>query len=339
MRRRLFAPRLLAAGFLIIGASAATASARPIEAAALTPGDDHLLTLDNGDVIKVRVISVTPETALVEHPVFGQMSVPLARVSAAAPAPSPAQVEAAAAKAKEEAAAALEVPPPVQEEAKLSFFEGWKGSLAAGVNGSDGNSETFSGRIQFNANRLTDLNETRWDNSYLYATDNGEKSKNRFESVLRHDFLFKDSPWGFFVQGKAEFDEFQDWNWRASLFAGPSYALIKNDSTTLRLRAGAGITREFGGDSNDIVPEALFGFDFNHKFDDKQSLFFNYEYLPSLKNFSDYRMTAKAGYEILLDKKSNLSLRLGVEDRYDSEPGPDSKKNDVEYFALIAWAF
>jgi hypothetical protein len=50
-------------------------------------------------------------------------------------------------------------------------------------------------------------------------------------------------------------------------------------------------------------------------------------------------MNAKAGWEIVVDPEVNMTLKLGVEDRYNDNPGPDRKKNDIEYFALLAWSF
>jgi glutamate N-acetyltransferase/amino-acid N-acetyltransferase len=36
-----------------------------------------------------------------------------------------------------------------------------------------------------------------------------------------------------FATGKAEYDEFQDWDWRLSAFAGPGYYFVKHDRTKL----------------------------------------------------------------------------------------------------------
>lgn len=327
------------AALVVALAGAHAALARQVDPAFLAPGNDYLFTLDNGDILKARVVSLAADSLTIEHPVLGSVTLPLARVSSAAPGPSAAQVEAAADKVKKEAEAAAAVPPPIQEEAKLSFFQGWKSSVQAGINGADGNTENLSARIGFATARLTDEMESRFDLTYTYATSDGEKSASRGEANYRNDWLFKDSPWGFFVQGKAEYDEFQDWDWRLSAFAGPSYTVVKNETTTFRLRAGAGISREFGGSENHIVPEALAGFDFAHKFTDRQSIFINYEYLPSLDDFPAYRMITKAGYEIVVDPTNNISLKLGAEDFYDSSPGEGRKRNDIQYFALIAWAF
>lgn len=323
---------------MFTGLALSPAMARPVSPAELPSGADVVLTLENDDVIKGRVISTTAETATIEHAVLGMINVTLVQVKAAVVTRTIEEAKHIAA-AQAKAVAPPPPPTPIPEEAKLSFWEGWTGQVEAGINGSDGNTETLNARAGVSVRRTTDAMETLASATYTYATDAGEKSKSRGELFVRNDWFFRDSPWGFFAQGRAEYDEFQDWEWRLSAFAGPTYTVLKNDRTTLILRAGAGISREFGGMDNDIIPEALAGFDFAHKFTDHQSIFVNYEYLPSLKDFPEYRMNTKAGYQITVDPETKMVLKLGIEDRYDSDPGDGRKKNDIDYFALLAWSF
>ena len=174
---------------------------------------------------------------------------------------------------------------------------------------------------------------------YTYAKDDGEESENKGQIDLRNDWLLgKESPWRVYALGRVEYDNFQNWDWRVSAFAGIGYEFIKTEKTTLIGRFGAGASREFGGDDNRITPELNFGADFEHKFTDTQKIFASLDYYPSLLNFSDFRLVGKAGYEILLDPESGLSLKLGVEDRYDSSPD-GAKRNDLDYFVLMVFKF
>ncbi|MBX9737625.1 MAG: DUF481 domain-containing protein, partial [Phycisphaerales bacterium] len=214
------------------------------------------------------------------------------------------------------------------------------GSVDAGLNGSSGNSETLSARAGLGLVRKTEPMETNLNFLYVYATNDGTANKSRFEANLRNDWFFKDSKWGFFALGKFEFDDFQSWLYRTSAFAGPSYTFIKNDKMLLRGRAGVGLSREFGRQAdNAIIPEALFGGDFEYKFSDTMKAFATVDVLPSLKRFTDFRVDSKAGLEFLLDKDSGMNLKLGIADRYKSNPSGVSKRNDLEYFATLGWNF
>lgn len=304
---------------------------------------DTLIRLASGETLKVSVIEVTDSHIRCSHPVLGEFLIPKDQATILPPpdAPVPHAAEPAAPPQQEtptaDAPAADPEPAPAP---KLSFWNGWKRSVDLGVIGSDGNSETFGARVALGAQRKTEHMETSVGLSYVYNTDNGEKTKSRGELTARNDWLFgKDSRWGFFAEGKIEYDEFQDWDWRLSGFVGPSYAFISNDKTLLRGRVGAGGSYELGGDDNGFEPELLIGLDFEHAFNARNRIFASGEYLPSLSDFPDYRINSKAGWETIIDEKSGMNLKLGVVDRYDSDPGDGIKKNDIEYFITLGWSF
>ncbi len=226
---------------------------------------------------------------------------------------------------------------PEPEEPK-GFFQGWDFQIEAGLNGSSGNTDNLSLRAGFSAERLTKEMETRLRFVYKYSEDDGETSENRTELDGRNDWLFPDSPWRWFAQLRYEYDEFQDWDSRLSGFTGPGYDLIKNDETTLVLRAGIGGNQRWGGDDDGFTPEALAGLDFTHKFSERQSIYFTGEVYPNLEDGGEFRAYARAGWEILIDAETQLTLKLGVEDQYDSDPG-NAKENDFDYFMVLVYKF
>lgn len=249
----------------------------------------------------------------------------LEQPTAAAPAPDQAKVE--------EAKATVPDTPK-------GFFHGWKGGVEVGLNGSEGNSENFNLHAGINAERKTERYDTKASLSYLRASDDGETTKNRAELNIQNDWIFsKGSPWRYFVKGTLEYDDFQDWNERLTLTNGIGYAFVENEKTTLIGRVGAGIRKDFGGSDNRLHPEGLLGVDLSHKFTQRQQLTVTAEFFPDFLDLNEYRARLKAGYEILVDPETKLSLKVGVEDRYDSDPGADKKKNDVDYFLLLVWSF
>lgn len=72
---------------------------------------------------------------------------------------------------------------------------------------------------------------------------------------------------------------------------------------------------------------------------ERRKVFITLHYYSSLHSLSDYRAEAEAGYAVIVDPAHTLSLKLGVEDRYNSNPGDTKKKNDVPYFATIVYNF
>lgn len=333
--------------------------ARPVAAALLLAvaanahASDSQIRLASGETLTVTIVELTATHLRCTHPVLGEILIPRDQVVIVAPEEVTASAAAETVPADETSAAteAAEQPGPAPADpgapsdpppppVKFSFWNGWKRTVDLGVIGSDGNSETFGARGAVGAERKTDFMETTVGLSYVYNADNGEKTKSRGELTARNDWLLgKESRWGFFAEGKVEYDEFQDWDWRLSGFVGPSYAFVRNDKTLLRGRVGVGGSYEIGGEDDGFEPELLLGLDFEHAFNDRNKIFASAEYLPSLSDFPDYRVNSKAGWEILIDEESGANLKLGVVDRYDSNPGDGFKKNDIEYFITLGWSF
>jgi len=233
------------------------------------------------------------------------------------------------------AAAAEDVPAPEQPK---GFFDGWAFTVEAGLNGSTGNTERVSLRAGISAERLTTDMETRLGFVYQYAEDDGSATDHRAALDGRNDWLFPGSPWRWFAKARYEYDQFQDWNTRLSFFTGPGYELIKNDTTLLLLRAGAGGNYRWGGDDDGFTPEALVGADFEHKISERQKIFLTGELYPNLEDGGEFRALARGGWEILVDPELNMTLKLGFEDRYDSDPGA-AKENDLDYFLALVFKF
>lgn len=299
-------------------------------ALAQAPGQQVDATLASGDVIRGVLVSDDGTNVVINHPVLGQLTLARTSVSAmaivpeAAPPPPPPPPP---------APAAPEVKPDPD-----SFFKGWTGNVEFGLNGADGNTQNLSFRAAVNGKRETSKTVTTAGLLYLYGTQNGDKNQDRGEFNLRNDWKIT-PPWRIYALGKVEYDGFQDWDWRTSAFAGLGYEFIKTDRTLLLGRLGAGVTKEFGGVDNRIQPELDIGADFEHKIDDRSKIFATADFYPSLQNFSDYRAVGKAGYEIVVDPSSGMSLKLGLEDRYDATPGVGKKRNDITYFATLSFNF
>lgn len=220
-----------------------------------------------------------------------------------------------------------------------SFFAGWTGGVEVGLNGSSGNTESANLRAGVKGERKTDLMVTTASVLFTWASEDSQNTKNRLEAGARNDWIFaKDSRWRYYLAGTYEYDQFQDWNQRVAVTNGIGYAFIQDEKTTLIGRAGVGAYKEFGGSDNRIHPEGNLGLDLEYKITERQKFTFNADYYPDFLELTNYRATAKAAWEVLVDPETKLSLRVGVEDRYDPTPN-GRKRNDFDYFALLVWSF
>lgn len=305
------------------------------------------ITLSSGETIRGTFGGVEDGKVMLDHPVLGRIGVPEGAITAWAPTPVDAQgvpvaAPAGAPPAEPEAAPAPEPakpaapPPPL---APTSFLEGWTGSVELGLNGSEGNKSRINLRGGVSGARKTEETETTLSFVYSYSREEGVNTKNKAQVDARNDWILgKDSPWRVYALGRLEYDEFQDWDVRLSGFSGVGYQLIKSDRTSLIGRVGLGGSREIGGQDNRIHPELDLGFDLEHKLTERQKFTLSIDYYPDLLRITDYRVVGKAAYEILLDPESQLTLKLGVEDRYDSTP-EGAKRSDLDYFAILMFKF
>jgi putative salt-induced outer membrane protein YdiY len=214
----------------------------------------------------------------------------------------------------------------------------WEGNLEMGVNGTEGNSQTFNLRFGAKLKRKTEWNSLSADLDYRRDSADSQETANRAFLDWRFEHFFKDSPWTWFVHGTVEYDEFQAFDLRVALDTGLGYQFIDTDMTNLIGRFGGGTSREIGGPDDEFLPEAVFGLDFEHKINKRHKLTLTLEYRPDVTDCADYRLNSKAGWEILLDEAMNLSMKITASDRYDSTPH-GAKPNDLDYALLMLWGF
>jgi len=222
---------------------------------------------------------------------------------------------------------------------RVSFFKGWTTTVGLGLNGSSGNTESLDVRFSWDSERVTNYMETYFNLLYSGGTEEGEVNENYFRTRIRNDWLVPDSRWRYFAIGQLEFDEEQDWNWRIFANAGVGYDFVQTEKMTLTGRAGLGVLQDLGGTDEDFRFEGLLAVDFVYRFNEKHKVFFTGEYYPAFDPWPVYRLYGRAGWEVLIDPELNLSLRVGLEDRYDSSPGSDAQRNDLDYFIQLALTF
>lgn len=214
----------------------------------------------------------------------------------------------------------------------------WEGGLELGVNGTEGNTQTFNLRFGAKLKRKTESNSLSGDLDYRRDSADSQETANRGFLDWRFEHFFKDSPWTWFVHGTVEYDEFQAFDLRVALDTGLGYRLINTETTNLTGRFGGGTSREIGGPDDKFIPEAVFGLDVEHKINKRHKVTLTAEYRPDVTDFADYRLNSKAAWEILLDEEMNLSMKVTASDRYDSTPH-GLKPNDLDYALMLLWSF
>jgi hypothetical protein len=221
----------------------------------------------------------------------------------------------------------------------------WCGSLEFGLNGNQGDNNVLNMKFGAQADRKTAHNVFHSDLLYTLNKQDGTLSQNQALLNARDEILFphsRHSRWSLFSALQVEYDEFRSYDLRVGVYGGLGYTWVDNDRTLFKTRAGAGAVREMslarGGPADRWVPESVFGFDFNRRLTDRQRFVSSVDVYPSLSHFGEYRVRARAAYECLIDPEYGMVLRLGIQERYDSNPGA-GEKNTLNYFATLMIKF
>ena len=218
------------------------------------------------------------------------------------------------------------------------LLQGWQRELDIGINGSNGNSETLSVHAGFKAGYRDSNDVWKFITAYDTASDDGNTSRNQFFADLQKDWLWADSPWFTFAQGRYDWDELKDWNSRIALAAGLGYQFVKNNTWDIAGRAGLGGSRTYGGTDDQFVPEAVLGLDVGWTISERESVLFATTFYPSLEGGGEFRNISTMDWKMHMGDSKRLAMKIGLANEYDSQAAEGTEQNDFKYYLALVWA-
>ena len=338
-------------------------------ALAAFPAAAETLELSDGTVLpRVTVVAEDAVDLTVTHPLLGTLSLLKSDVidrradavvanevkrAAADPASAPAPATAAdsednadpevtSAPSREPSTAhSTDTPPDFDgsDNTLPTWLRGFDSSFSLGFSGTTGNDSQESVNMSAKTSRKIDYFETSLSGKYFFGRAESEVTRNEVTVDFTQRWTRPDSDWFRFVTARYEFDQFQSYRHRVSLFGGVGYKLIDEETFELSGKAGLGGTYEFGT-VDDFTPEAVFGATAaTWNISKTQSLNASVSYFPDLEELGEYRLTAGADWKIKLHFYSNLALKFGIENEYDSNPEPGDDDDDFKYFGALVVDF
>jgi putative salt-induced outer membrane protein YdiY len=215
----------------------------------------------------------------------------------------------------------------------------WTGTVAAGLNGKTGNSQTTDMNLEVNLSRESERAVTTLLANYFYSENNIATVTDRAFAQFRQERKLAHPKWSWYYQAGFEWDQFKDFDYRVSLHSGLAYLLYELEDRFLKLRFGGGASKEVGSVNDDWSPELQFGADWERKLSAKTRLYATLDFFPNVSDFSDYRMNTNTGMDFLLDGERNINFRIFALSLFDSTPPPGNTRNDLSYGAALVVGF
>jgi len=220
--------------------------------------------------------------------------------------------------------------------------KGWETVANAGATLSRGNSETFLGTLGLDTKRKWEKDEAALGVSAGYgeAKVNGENQKNTeyLRGYGQYNRLFNERLYGG-LRLDAEYDGIAGVDYRVRLSPLLGYYVVKNPRTKLGLVIGpSAVFEKLKNKDADTYLGFRAGERFEHKLTDTTKIWQSFEYIPNVNHWAEqYLLVGEAG--IAADITKQLSLRLVLQDNFNSEPPTGRKQNDLRLIAGVGYKF
>ncbi|NOR65921.1 MAG: DUF481 domain-containing protein [Woeseiaceae bacterium] len=290
------------------------------------------VVMAGGDTIEGRLVERTDSAIVLQHPTLGRLEIPRENIDS---------VKVKEPEFKKEEKVGRFEPQLRKLDAKVSRLKekGWSAHADLSLDSASGNTDEQSTRFGSHVQRELPNRISMMDLSYYHKFKTGEVTDNKLTLGLGRDWLYPESPWFRFMSGRFDHDEFESWQQRANIQAGPGYHLIKNGDMTLDARMGLGPRREWGSQNNSVKLEGLIGADFEWKTDDRKSVWVKPYFFPVVGDLDDYRARISGEWRFSFDKEMNLGLVLGTLYEYQSIVDQDKDHGDLRTYVGLRYDF
>ena len=209
--------------------------------------------------------------------------------------------------------------------------ENWDAGATVSFALTRGNSQSKNLALAFNADRKTLHDKLSLYTNSVYATNDApgaipSTTANAQQGGVRYDHDITPRLFAF-VGADFQADSLQTLDLRSVLGGGLGFHVIKRDSTTLDLLAGANYTHEKYAAFTRNFAAATLGDEFMHKLSGSTVLTQSLYFYPDFNNAGEYRTTFNFGTLTKLSKWLGWQNAFG--DIYVSNPPLGKKKNDI----------
>lgn len=211
----------------------------------------------------------------------------------------------------------------------------WNTSVAAGINLSRGNTRTMlmngsvASEFKKDANEASLGIEGNYGETEVQAVDGTKETRGNVENARAFaDYrrLLNTRTYGY-LNGDLRNDNIAKIDYRLMVGPGVGQYLLKGEALNLGVEAGPTYIKEKVAGLEDDKVALRLAEKLVWQMSAASKFWESVEVLPAFEDFGDYLVNAEVGAEAAMNTR--LSLRLVLQDKYDSTPGTGLKKNDL----------
>lgn len=215
-------------------------------------------------------------------------------------------------------------------------------ALGAAASYASGNTNASSLNITGDGVQATADSKWRFGGQALRGRSEGATTAESLALGTQYDRNITEQWFGF---GKADYlrDKLANLSSRMSLYGGAGYHVVKSEPLTWDLSAGLGYSQDRYFDPADVNgelrtrygrAEVLLAEESMHNWTPTTSFHQKLSVYPALRSGGGYRSVFDTGLAVAMN--ATLSLTIGLNHRYNSDPGAGLKKGDTLFVTGIA---
>ncbi|MGI9301621.1 MAG: DUF481 domain-containing protein [Gammaproteobacteria bacterium] len=199
-----------------------------------------------------------------------------------------------------------------------------------------GNSDTVRANTGFVAKAQDKRDKLRLGADANYGKAEGDETIQNASAFV--DYRRRSDRWWFaYVAADVLHDEIAKLDYRLTVGPGIGFYFINRDVVELTVEGGTSYVREefANGDTSDDFVALRLAEAYTNSLSKRAKIWQTLEYLPDTGDFGKYLLKFELGAEAPLT--DTIALKLVFRDRFDSEPAPGVKDNDIQLISGITY--
>lgn len=212
--------------------------------------------------------------------------------------------------------------------------EGWKSEINAGLSLTEGNSETLQANAGLATKKVAGDVEKSAGIQGNYGETGEETTAENAKAEAKLTKGLSESTFGY-LSGDLLYDDVAQIDYRATVGPGLGKTLMKDDNAKLAAEVGVVYIFEEVAKVEDDKAALRVGETYERKLSETSKVWQKAEFLPAFEDFDDYLINAELGIEAAV--AGDVSLRVLIQDRYDSTPAAGLDENDLAVIAGLSY--